>query len=259
MNQMKYQKQWDFLKNKFEANSLAHAYIFSGNDLDSFIKDFAALVNRSEETKIHDPDLLIVKSGNSKSSLENKADSMEIDITQIRDAQIFLSYKAYYQSFKMVIIENAERMTIEAQHCFLKTLEEPKGKTLIILQSAKPEMLLQTIFSRCQMVKFLGGINASSTISTDLQRIIGSDLAEKFKYAKAANLEGDSFINMLAALQRYFRELLLVKIGVTQGQQSNYSVQKLQSIIRLIEDLSYQSVVSNASSKLALEILLMEL
>jgi len=45
-------------------------------------------------------------------------------------------------------------MTREAQNCFLKTLEEPKGNTLLILVTEKPNFLLPTIISRCQIIKF---------------------------------------------------------------------------------------------------------
>ena len=153
---MQYPKQWEFLKNKFEAGptagGLAHAYLFSGQDeagVKSFVQEFVALVCGLKKGVTQYIDLLVVKSENSDSSLKNEKDMMEIDIDQIRAVQQFLSYKSYYGGYKIVIIENAQRMNAQAQNCFLKSLEEPKGKTLIILQSANPEFLLPTIFSRC--------------------------------------------------------------------------------------------------------------
>jgi DNA polymerase-3 subunit delta' len=55
---------------------------------------------------------------------------------------------------KAAIINSAHLMTKEAQNCFLKTLEEPKGNALIILISEYPHLLLPTILSRCQTIKF---------------------------------------------------------------------------------------------------------
>src|SRR5439155_12638026 len=100
------------------------------------------------------PDLLFIKSSNSQSSIKDEVDKMEIDVAQVREAQNFLSYKSYYGGFKAVIVDDADRMNQEAQSCFLKTLEEPKGKTIIILNSSKPQILLQTITSRSQEIKF---------------------------------------------------------------------------------------------------------
>jgi hypothetical protein len=55
---------------------------------------------------------------------------------------------------KAFIVEEAELMNAAAQNALLKTLEEPYGRTLIILLTDQPNSLLQTIRSRCQMVRF---------------------------------------------------------------------------------------------------------
>jgi DNA polymerase-3 subunit delta' len=55
---------------------------------------------------------------------------------------------------KVFIIEQAELMAAAAQNSMLKTLEEPAGRTLIILLTDSPGLLLPTIRSRCQMIRF---------------------------------------------------------------------------------------------------------
>jgi DNA polymerase III subunit delta' len=55
---------------------------------------------------------------------------------------------------KVFIIEESELMTTEAQNAMLKTLEEPAGRTLIVLLTDQPDALLPTIRSRCQLVRF---------------------------------------------------------------------------------------------------------
>jgi hypothetical protein len=52
------------------------------------------------------------------------------------------------------VIEQAELMTAQAQNAMLKTLEEPASRTLIILLTDQPGVLLSTIRSRCQLVRF---------------------------------------------------------------------------------------------------------
>jgi DNA polymerase-3 subunit delta' len=52
------------------------------------------------------------------------------------------------------IIDNAHNLTAAASNALLKTLEDPPKNSLIILVSPKPSLLLKTIVSRCQVVKF---------------------------------------------------------------------------------------------------------
>ena len=55
---------------------------------------------------------------------------------------------------KVFIIEQADLMNNQAQNAILKTLEEPAGRTLIILLTDQPLALLPTIRSRCQLIRF---------------------------------------------------------------------------------------------------------
>jgi DNA polymerase-3 subunit delta' len=55
---------------------------------------------------------------------------------------------------KVFVVEQAEAMNAPAQNALLKTLEEPAGRTLIVLLTDQPDALLQTIRSRCQLVRF---------------------------------------------------------------------------------------------------------
>jgi DNA polymerase-3 subunit delta' len=288
-----HKKQWEFLRKKFESDQLSHAYLFSGTDgigKEKFAIELIKLLNCKGSDKPcgkcancqtieknNFPDLLIVRSVNSTSSIKNKKDSQEIDVGQIREAQNFLSYKSYYGSFKSVIVEDAERMNVEAQSCFLKTLEEPKGKTLIILISSTPDMLLPTITSRCQAIKFTRPkdlpensekVNKNQEILKDLMAVINLDLSDKFKYVKSLDFEEQDVREIIEVMQRYLRSLLLAETGIDSlkepayakgsGVAKKYSVQKIKDILNLIEDISNRLLFTNASPKLALEILLME-
>jgi DNA polymerase III delta' subunit len=280
--EISHQKQRNFLKKKAESHDLSHAYLFCGQEgigkkevaieLVQFIHCVAKNkpCNECRPCKLIQsqtyPDLLVVTSAESKSSVKDQVDKQEIDVTQIRAVQQFLSYKAYYGVLKTVIIENADRMNIQAQSCFLKTLEEPKGNTLIILITSRPDTLLQTIGSRCQAVKFFPfeKYQVSNQEQNTLQQLLGvmqGDLAAKFQYAKQVNLEGGNFPNILTVLERYFRQVLLATLGVVKNDTlpvKKYSVEKLQYIISLIAELHQQTLTTNTNAKLALEILLIE-
>jgi|YNPMSStandDraft_1061717.scaffolds.fasta_scaffold00797_7 DNA polymerase-3 subunit delta' len=65
-----------------------------------------------------------------------------------------LSIKNYEAKYKVIIVYQPEKMHIATANKLLKVLEEPPASTLFILISSQPELLLSTIVSRCQVVKF---------------------------------------------------------------------------------------------------------
>lgn len=62
--------------------------------------------------------------------------------------------KPIISSKKIYIIDNAETMTIEAQNCLLKTLEEPPEYICIILVTSNDSNIINTIRSRCMKITF---------------------------------------------------------------------------------------------------------
>jgi len=247
-----HKKQWEFLKKKFELNQLSHAYLFIGYreiGKRTFAKEFAEFIGCKF------PDLMLVEPEGGK----------EISIKKIREVQNFLAYKSYHGGFKVVTVDNAEKMNQEAQSCFLKTLEEPKGKTLIILISSKPDMLLPTIISRCQTIKFLRPkdlplnserLEKDQEILKDLMPIINSNLADKFKYAKSIDFEQQDLGEILEVMQKYFRKQLLDNIS--DPPRLGEAGKKAKKFLELSEEISKNLLFTNANPKLALEILLME-
>ena len=81
-------------------------------------------------------------------------DGNSIKIEQIRAIQRDLSLRPLEGSRKVCLIEAAELLTTAAANALLKTLEEPRGDTLLILLSSQPQRLLETIRSRCQLLQF---------------------------------------------------------------------------------------------------------
>lgn len=79
-----------------------------------------------------------------------------IKIEQIRVMQRWVPYRSYQGGRKIFLIQQAETMTAEAANCLLKTLEDPPADTVFILLSARPQILLPTILSRCQQFVFKG-------------------------------------------------------------------------------------------------------
>lgn len=81
-------------------------------------------------------------------------ESDSIKIEQIRYIKERIYLKSYEAKKKFFIIDDAEKLTLEAANAFLKILEEPPKDSLIILISSKPNLLPSTILSRCQKISF---------------------------------------------------------------------------------------------------------
>ncbi len=279
-----HQKQWDFLKRKFEQDQISHAYLFAGADqvgkkffAIELIKLISCKGENSPCQKCFSCQAIEKGSFPDFKLITRKEDKNEIEILQIREVQNFLSYKSYYGSFKAVVIDNAEKMNQEAQSCFLKTLEEPKGKTILFLITSKPDMLLGTIASRCQTVKFFRPkdlpisrekMEKDQKIFKELSGVLNSTFSDKFKYVKSIDLEQQDPLEILEVIQKYLRYLMLVKAGVNEEKESffsgsdilqNYPISKIKKAISLSEEINSKMLFTNANPKLALEILLMEI
>jgi DNA polymerase III delta prime subunit len=81
-------------------------------------------------------------------------DRTSILIEQIRSIIERLVHMPNLDSKRVVLILEADTMTDEAANCFLKTLEEPPLDTVFILTTSRPNFVLPTIRSRCQIIPF---------------------------------------------------------------------------------------------------------
>ncbi len=121
------------------------SFLLSGPEMigkKMFTLELAHLWNDSQQK--NDADMLLVES----------IDEPSISIEQIRNIQTFLSRRPMAGRFTIAIIDDAHRMTTEAQNALLKVLEEPSQSSVIFLVSHQPFLLLDTIYSRCQEISF---------------------------------------------------------------------------------------------------------
>jgi DNA polymerase-3 subunit delta' len=81
---------------------------------------------------------------------ENKK---SISVDQIRDITEEINKKPYESNRKVIILHNSDKMTIQAQNAFLKSIEEPPNGVFLILLCENQQNLLDTIKSRCEAYK----------------------------------------------------------------------------------------------------------
>lgn len=77
-----------------------------------------------------------------------------IGVGEIREGIHQLQYAPFEGNFRVLIVENAEKLTDEAQNALLKTLEEPPPSALIVLVTPMFGSLIPTVVSRCRAVRF---------------------------------------------------------------------------------------------------------
>jgi len=152
---------------------------------------------------------------------KEKAKARDLTVDVIRDFLIApANLKTNLGRGKFFLVEEAELMNATAQNALLKTLEEPFGRTLIVLLTDQPLALLSTIRSRSQMVRF-GPI--SKDVITGMLRARGADARDA---SDAARLAGGSLglaIKWLAdGVVSAARELADQLDGIVQGNSATH-------------------------------------
>jgi len=90
------------------------------------------------------PDVVIVEPGENGS----------IKIDQIRDVVERANYRPFEGRRRVVVVDDADALVVAAQNALLKTLEEPPPSSVFILVTARPDVLLPTVRSRCPQLRF---------------------------------------------------------------------------------------------------------
>jgi DNA polymerase-3 subunit delta' len=165
------------LRSTLERRRLAPAYLFAGPEgvgrrlaalrfLEGVVAGpgGAAGLRRRLEQGNH-PDLLwveptyqhqgrLVAASQAREEGISRRTPPQLRLEQVREISRFLARRPLEAPGGLVVIDGAETMAEAAANALLKTLEEP-GDGLLILITAAPEQLLDTIRSRCQQIPFL--------------------------------------------------------------------------------------------------------
>jgi len=135
-----------FLRRAYEQNRLAHAYLITGppgSGKEVLVAELASLVNGTPAKDIFSAKAREIFVARPESK------SRRIVTAQIRALEHALQMRAADGRRKVAIIADADRLQSEAANAFLKTLEEPPRDSLLLLLTALPEALPETILSRC--------------------------------------------------------------------------------------------------------------
>jgi len=210
----------EHLKNAIKHEKVSHAYIFNGEEgmgkrllAGIFAKTLQCEAKKEEPCEKcvsciqanhgNQPDIIWV--------LHEKPNSVGVE--DIRSQVIGkMQIKPYSSPYKIYIIDEAEKMTIQAQNTLLKTIEEPPSYGILLLLTTNAEIFLPTILSRCVTLNLKPIGNKAIKQYLMEQRNVPDDKAELCasfaqgnmgKAIKLANSE--NFEKMKAHVVRIFR------------------------------------------------------
>lgn len=130
--------------------------------------DPASIAVRQVRALSH-PGLLVIRRSY---NLKDKRFSQLISVDEVRRLRSFLGHRGGDGAWRVVIVDSADELNVNAANALLKSLEEPPERTLFLLVTSEPGRLLATIRSRCRTL--------------DLKRLVAADLEQAARQALGA-------------------------------------------------------------------------
>ncbi len=193
-----------YLSRAYERGRLAHAYLISGlpgsgkrglaSDLSNLVTGAAA----SDVFASQPPGVYLA---------EPESKSRRIVIDQVRSLEHALQMRTTGGRRKVAIVAEADRLQPQAANAFLKTLEEPPNDSLLILLSSMPEVLPDTILSRCIAVPLIAEEKAGpSAEEEELVELLGTVATPAAKGVQHAYRLARGFHRLLAQMREAIQE-----------------------------------------------------
>src|SRR5882762_8826860 len=178
---------------------LAHAYLISGppgSGKRGLVSDLSSLVTGTTSTDVftsQPPGVYLA---------EPESKSRRIVIDQVRALEHALQMRTSGGRRKVAIIAEADRLQPQAANAFLKTLEEPPNDSLLLLLSSMPEILPDTILSRCIALPLAAEEKAETTPEeNELVELLGNSASAEGQGIQPAYQLARGFHRLLAQLR----------------------------------------------------------
>ena len=212
-----HEKQKKYFNNLIANSMLGHAYLFTGPEMigkKTFALELAKTILGENSSQNPDFKLIApkVEDGESK-----------IYIEDVRDLKKFLSFKSYGRGQRTVIFDDVHCLTPEAANAFLKALEEPPAGSFIVLVSSIPGLILPTIISRCEEIRFI---------------VANEKEADYYMSYKKLKQEDKEFLIKLAGGRIGLMERLINEDGISEARKAVDDLRKLLNS-RVFEKMNY--------------------
>ncbi len=219
------------LQRSLARGRLGHAYLFTGHQLEALetlARTLAKTLNCQHPTRTSGiaTDCCDTCLSCQKIERENHADlhwvrpeskSRIISVDQTRELMREIQLKPTEAVFKVAVIVGADRLNTQAANAFLKTLEEPPARSILILLSTEPSRILETILSRCLRLNF----------STETARTLSAGQSiwlQQFSSAAAAGQK--SLFGRYRLLDSLLQHLGTLRAGVEEALTARSPLEK---------------------------------
>jgi DNA polymerase-3 subunit delta' len=158
------------LQRSLASGRLGHAYLFVGHqleELESLARTLAKTLNCRKPVKTGGAatdccdDCPVCRKIDNDTYADvhwarPESKSRVVTVEQMRDLMREIQLKPTDAEYKVAVITAADRLNPQAANAFLKTLEEPPAKSVLILLTTEPQRILETVLSRCLRLNFCG-------------------------------------------------------------------------------------------------------
>lgn len=224
----------DYLINALKTETVSHSYILSGEDGVGklmFAKEFARILQCTgtgqrpcgcchsclQAATDNQPDIIYVQ--------HEKPGTIGVDDIRkglVNDIQI----RPYESQYKIYIIDEAEKLSIQAQNAMLKTIEEPPVYGIILLLTSNLSTFLPTIRSRC--------VELTIRPVTDIQE-------ETFLQSKGIPEE------KISSIVRFTRGNLGKALKMSASEDFMEMIQRLQMILKQVHSMNAEQLIQTVS------------
>jgi len=229
------------LQRSLRSGRLGHAYLFTGQqleELEAVARTLAKTLNCQNPVRENGKaiDCCDVCSVCTRIEGETHGDihwarpeskSRVVTIDQTRELMSEVQLKPLEAEFKVAIIVAADRMNPQAANAFLKTLEEPPQKSILILLSTEPQRLLETILSRCLRLSF--GVEGA-------RKLDAAQMEWLSRFSEVAASEQKSLLGRYRLLDLLVKKLSELKEAIETSVGAKSPLEKYDEIDKDLRD-----------------------
>jgi DNA polymerase-3 subunit delta' len=231
------------LQRSLERGRLGHAYLFTGHQLDeleALAQTLAKTLNcqqpvRSKQGRVAidscDACLNCRKIGHDNHAdvhwVRPESKSRVITIEQMRDLMREMNLKPTEAEYKVAVIVAADRLNVQAANAFLKTLEEPPAKSVLILITTEPQRLLETVLSRCLRLNF-GGEGPRPLAPAEMEWLSS--------FSEMAAAEQKSLLGRYRLMDVLLQKLGAMKSGIEESLTARSPLQRHNDVEKDLRD-----------------------
>jgi len=231
----------ELLQRSLERGRLAHAYLFAGEEespLEGIARTLAKTLNCLNPVKQSGVAIDCCDQCLSCQKIEHlnhgdvrwirpESKSRVITIDQMREVMQQVNLKPTEAEYKIAVIVGADRLNAAAANAFLKTLEEPPARSILILLTLEPQRVLETIRSRCLRLNFAG----SGQPKPD-----PAQLAWLTSFSNEAAIEQKSLLARYRLLDVLLKKLAELKTSIDETLTARSPLQRYKEVDKDLQE-----------------------